>query len=100
KRGQTHFLCSRSCIHAREKMRLSPFWYSPQQPRGVASENRGPVRFGDIQPANAFQHARDAADLVRVVAARQNVLNAGERDPQLKRVPIEVDGVVVELLQV
>ena len=48
----------------------------------------------------AFLHFRDAADLMRVVAAGKDLAGAGEADGQLERARIEVNGVKVKLLEV
>src|SRR5262249_23035939 len=46
------------------------------------------------------QHRWDAAELVRIVAAGQNAIGAGELDRERQRALVEVDGVVIELAQV
>ena len=50
--------------------------------------------------AYGLDHLGDAADLMRIVAAGDDVVDAGEIDGELDRLRIEVDGVVVELLEV
>ena len=73
---------------------LSPYL---QQACGVTAEDAGLVGVGDRQVADGVEHQRDAADLVRVVAAREDPVGAGELDRQLQRALGEVDRVVVEV---
>src|SRR5690349_2013574 len=71
-----------------------------QQFRRVAAEDGRFVRIGNLQGVNAREHLGDAADLVRVVAAGEDVRGAGELDGQPQRARIEVDRVVVELPEI
>ena len=53
-----------------------------RDPERVAAENCGLVCLGDVERADAIEHFRNAADLVRIVAARQNMIDSGESDGQ------------------
>src|ERR1700688_1307724 len=70
-----------------------------QQARRVVAEDAGALELGDRQRADRVQHLRDAADLVRVVAAGEEVVGAGESQGQLERAGIEVHRVEVEPLE-
>src|SRR5215831_13803904 len=48
----------------------------------------------------ALQHLGDAADLVRVVAAGEDLRRAAEADGQLERAGVEVDGIEVKLFEI
>src|SRR5947209_9395886 len=71
-----------------------------QQARGVAAEDELAVGVGEVHGLQALQHLGDAADLVWVVAAGEDLADAGEADGQLKRARIEVDGIEEELFEV
>src|SRR5689334_22070027 len=71
-----------------------------EQLGSIASENLLQVVGGYPQAVKRFEHERDAADLVRVIAASENVIRAGEIYGQLQRQRIEIHRVVVELLKV
>src|SRR5438270_12953418 len=71
-----------------------------EQARGVAAEDELAVGVGDPHGLQALQHLGDAADLVRVVAAGEDLAGAGEADGQLKRARIEVDGIEEELFEI
>src|SRR5262249_26286994 len=71
-----------------------------EQACGVAPADLLALVVGDRQRGNRLEHRRDAADLVRVVAAGEHVIGAREIDGQLQRALVEVHGVVVEVLQI
>src|SRR5262252_6685593 len=58
---------------------------SPQQARRRASKNLLAVRFRDVERPDAGQHLVDAADLVGIVAAGDDVVGAREADRELDR---------------
>ena len=68
--------------------------------RAVAAQDGGALLGRDRERLETLLHARDAADLVRIVAAGEHVVGAGEGDRQRERSGIEVDRVVVEALEV
>src|SRR5687767_1223422 len=72
----------------------------PQEFGRVAAGNPFTLRRRHRQPAHRIKHLWNAADLVRVIAAREDVLGTRELDGQLDAVGIEVHGVVIERLQV
>src|SRR5882672_1566292 len=72
----------------------------PEQPRCVETVDAGAFFVADRQLRDRVEHRRDAADLMRIVAAGEDVIGAGELDRQLQRALVEVHGVVVELAQV
>ena len=51
-----------------------------QQTRRVASQDALLGFFRNVERLNAFQHLGNAADLVRIVAACQDVIDPGKRD--------------------
>ena len=61
-------------------------------------EDLVPVHLGYIQRPDAFEHQRQASDLVRIIAAGQQVVRAREANGQFQRVWIEVDRVEIEFL--
>src|SRR5579863_2817692 len=67
---------------------------------GVGAEDGGAVGVGDGERADRLKHRWDAADLMRVVAAGEDVAGARELDGELERVRVEVHRVVIKLLQV
>src|SRR5947209_6862717 len=71
-----------------------------QQPRRVTAEDRGAVRLGDVERSDAVEHFAQASDLMRVVAAGEDMIGSGEVDRQLQRAHIEVHRVVVELAKI
>src|SRR5712692_5772933 len=71
-----------------------------QQPRCVVSQDAGAVLLGDLQRADACQHRRQAADLVRIITAGQDVIGAGEGNGQLESAEVEIYCVVVELFEI
>src|SRR5688500_18448908 len=80
-------------------MGLSSLSAEPEKPRGVAAQNLRAVSVGDRETADARQHLRNAPDLVRVIAAGEDVTNAGELHRQSLCRGVEVDRIVVEALQ-
>src|SRR5436853_1975063 len=82
------------------RLRMTPPLIESQQLRRVAAEDGRFVRIRHLQCVNAREHFLQAADLVRVVAAGEDVIGAGELDGQPQCPWIEVDGVVVELLEI
>src|SRR5438034_565350 len=68
--------------------------------RGVAAEDCRFVCTRDLQCGDAGEHLLQASDLMRIVAAGEDVIGAGEVDGQPQRARVEVDRIVVELLQV
>src|ERR1700676_4510285 len=72
----------------------------PQQSRGVASQDRCFINIRNAQAANTFQHQTRTTNLMRIVAAGENLTDARESDRQFDRFGIEIDGVEVEVLQV
>src|SRR5207248_8755413 len=68
--------------------------------RRVAAENLLAIILGYVERGDAVEHAAEASDLMRIVAAGQDVIGAGEIDRQLQRADVEVHRVVVELAQV
>src|SRR5438552_10832142 len=68
--------------------------------RGVAAEDCQFVCTRDLQCGDAGEHLLQASDLMRIVAAGEDVIGAAEVDGQPQRARVEVDRVVVELLQV
>src|SRR5213592_382870 len=67
---------------------------------GVAAEDCRFVCTRDLQCGDAGEHLLQASDLMRIVAAGEDVIGAAEVDGQPQRARVEVDRVVVELLQV
>ena len=53
-----------------------------------------------VQLSDRLEHQRDAADLVRVIAAGEDVVDSREADRELHRIGVEVHGVEVELLEI
>src|SRR5262245_2293530 len=74
--------------------------FEAQQTGRVLPANLLALVVGDRQRGDRVEHRRDAADLVRVVAAGEHVIGAGEVDGELQRALVEVHGVVVEVLEV
>src|SRR5687767_466905 len=72
----------------------------PQERGRVAAGNPFTLRRRYRQPADGVEHLRNAADLVRVVAAGKDMVGTREFDRQLDAVGVEVHGVVIERLQV
>src|SRR5436190_15588220 len=68
--------------------------------RGVAAEDCRFVCTRNLQCGDAGEHLLQASDLMRIVAAGQDVSGAGELDGQPQRARVEIDRVVIELLQV
>src|SRR5207244_2668683 len=54
----------------------------------------------DAHGAHALEHFRNAANLVRIVTARQDVMGPGKADGKFDGPWIEVDGVVIKLFQI
>src|SRR5579859_3837323 len=71
-----------------------------QQSLRVAAQDLRLVGRAQLQGADAVEHRLHAADLVRVVAAREHVLRAREFDREPQRAHVEVHGVVVEVPEV
>src|SRR6187455_2897918 len=59
---------------------LPPQVSERQDPRCVLTHHLPPIALRDVEPFQRLQHLRNAADLVRVVAAGQDVIDAGEAD--------------------
>src|SRR3954452_8460200 len=74
--------------------------FQSEKPGRVLPANALSLLVADRQLVDRLEHQRDAADLMRVVAAGQNVIGACEVDRKLQRNLIEIDCVVVELLQI
>src|SRR5215471_9628273 len=66
----------------------------------VGSQNLRSVFLRHVDSLQAPQHLLDAADLMRVVAPRQNLAGSGKGDSQLNCPWVEVNRVVIEPLQV
>src|SRR5260370_17836843 len=79
---------------------MPAFLIANQQARGVSAEDCGAVGLRDIQRRDAVEHLAQASDLMRIVAAGQDVIRARKVDRELQRVAVEIYRVVVELLQV
>src|SRR5581483_11525120 len=71
-----------------------------QQTRGVTSQDALLAFVGNIERLNAFHHLGNAADLMRIIAACQNMIDSGKRDGKLNRVRVEVDGIVIKILEI
>ena len=71
-----------------------------EQARSVSTQNHLALFFGHPHGLQAFKHLGDAADLVRVVAAGEDLAGAAEADGQLKRARIEVNGIEVKLFKI
>src|SRR5437764_15298483 len=61
-----------------------------QQARGIATQHTLFAFVRNVERLNAFQHLWNATDLVRIVAARQDVVVSGKRDCQLDGAWIKV----------
>src|SRR5881628_3679511 len=72
----------------------------PEQPSGVAPEDQGAVCGGHVEPPQTLQHRAQAPDPMGVVAPRQNLAWAGERQGEPERGRVEIHRIEVELLQV
>src|SRR5688572_545665 len=68
----------------------------PQEISRVAAGNPFPLCRRYRQTADRIEHLRNAADLVRVIAARQDAVGARELNRQLDAVRVEVHGVVIK----
>ena len=55
-----------------------------QKTGGVCAEDSGFLAIGNLKGVDALEHFWDASDLMRVIAAGQNMIHAGERDGQLE----------------
>src|SRR6266853_1762584 len=71
-----------------------------EQTRGAAAEDLLAVGVGDLHGLQALQHFRNAADLVWIVAAGEDLAGAGEADGQLERARIEVNRIVEKLFEI
>src|SRR5690606_12363282 len=67
-----------------------------QQARGVSTQDVPPVVVANVDPPQRVEHLLDAADLVGVVAAGQDVVGAREPDRELDGIGVEVQRVVIE----
>src|SRR6266536_1693651 len=70
---------------------------SLQQTRRVSAQDRRAIRLRNIQSSQNVQHLGNAADLVWIIAAGQNMPGPREGNCQLDAIRIEVHRVVVEL---
>src|SRR5262249_17840489 len=71
-----------------------------QQCRGIRASDPCALELGDGQLGGRVEHRRDAADLVGVIAASQDMVGAREADRELERTLIEIDGIVIKIPQV
>src|SRR5262249_30276957 len=71
-----------------------------QDSRRVAAENHLLFLCADVNLAERVEHLRDAADLMWVIAAGQNVVRTSELDRKLDRIRIEVDRIEVAALEI
>src|SRR6185436_10498731 len=69
-----------------------------QQPLRVAAQDPRFRIVGDRQRAERFEHQGDAADLVGIVAAGQDVIGTGKFDRELESALVEIHRVVIEML--
>src|SRR5260221_11237824 len=71
-----------------------------QQTRGVAAEDLLAVGVGDLHGLQTLHHFGDAADLVWVGAAGEDLAGPGKADSQFERARIEVNRIVEKLFEI
>ncbi len=71
-----------------------------EQPAGIAAQDLFLLPGRDFQLVDGAEHFSEAADLVGIVAAGQNMPGACKIDTELQGQRIEIDGIEIKIFQV